>query len=67
MKLNDPKSSAKTYWSIIKFFYNDRKIPLIPPLLVNNKFASDFTEKENLFNDFFAAQCTPLSNNSVLP
>ena len=27
---------------------------------------SDFTEKANLFNDFFATQCTPLSNNSVL-
>ena len=26
----------------------------------------DFTEKANLFNDFFATQCTPLSNNSVL-
>ena len=67
MKLNDPKTSAKTYWSILKSFYNDSKIPLIPPLLVNNKIVSDFTEKANLFNDFFATQCTPLSNNSVLP
>ena len=53
MKLNDPKTSAKTYWSILKSFYNDSKIPLIPPLLVNNKIVSDFTEKANLFNDFF--------------
>ena len=66
MKLNNPKSSAKTYWSIIKFFYNDSKIPLIPPSLVNNKLVSDFTKKkENLFNDFFAAQCTPLSNKCI--
>ena len=28
---------------------------------------SDFTEKANLFNDFLATQCTPLTNNSVLP
>ena len=28
---------------------------------------SDFTEKTNLFDDFFATQCTPLSKNSVLP
>ena len=48
-------------------FYNDSKIPLIPPLLVNNKIVSDFTEKANLFNDFFATQCTPLTNNSILP
>ena len=37
MKFNDPKTSAKTYWSILKSFYNISKIPLIPPLLVNNK------------------------------
>ena len=41
-----------------------KPIPLIPPLLVNNKFVSDFTEKANLFNDFFASQCTPISNSS---
>ena len=53
MKLNDPNTSGKTYCSILKSFYNDSKIPLIPPLLVNNKIVSDFTEKANLFNDFF--------------
>ena len=65
MKLNDLKTSAKTYWSILKFFYNDSKIPLIPPLLVNNKIVLNFTKKANIFNDFFATQLTPLSNNSV--
>ena len=67
MKLNNPKTSAKTDWSILKSFYNDRKIPLIPSLLVNNKSVSDFTEKSTLFNDFFGTQCTLLSNISVLP
>ena len=38
LKLNSPNSSAKTYWSIPNSFYNDIKVPLIPPLLVNNKF-----------------------------
>ena len=37
MKLNNPKTSAKTYWSILKSFYNDTKIHLIFPLLVNNR------------------------------
>ena len=27
MKLNYPKTSAKTYWSILKSFYNGSKIP----------------------------------------
>ena len=53
MKLNNPNTSAKTYWSILKSFYNDSKVPLIPPLLVNNKIVSDFTKKANIFNDFF--------------
>ena len=31
-KLNNPLVQIKTYWSILKTFYNDKKIPLIPPL-----------------------------------
>ena len=31
---------------------------MIPLLLVNSKIVSDFTKKANIFNDFFAAQCT---------
>ena len=42
-------------------------MPLIPPLLVNNKIVSDFTKEANIFHDFFALQCTPLNNSSVLP
>ena len=67
LKLNNLNTSAKTYWSILKPFYNDTKVPLIPSLLVNNKIVSDFTKKANLFNDFFFTQCTPLTNSSVLP
>ena len=34
-KLNNPLLQAKTYWSILKAFsHNDKKIPLISPLLV---------------------------------
>ena len=55
------------HWSILKSFYNDSKIPLIHQLLLSNKIVPDFTEKANIFNDFFATQCTLLSNNSILP
>ena len=37
-KLNDPETTAKAYWSILRTLYNGKKIPLIPPILVNNKF-----------------------------
>ena len=43
LKLNNPNISAKACWSILKSFYNDTKVALIPPLLVNNKIESDFT------------------------
>ena len=32
-KLSDPKTSSKTYWSILKTFYNTKKVPIIPPIL----------------------------------
>ena len=66
-KLNDPNTNAKTYWLILKSFYKGNRVPLIPPPLVNNEIVSDFTGKANLFNNFFASQCTPISNSSTLP
>ena len=53
-KLNDPNTSAKTYWSILKSFCKGNRVLLIPLLLVNNPF-----------NDFFASQCTLIS--SIIP
>ena len=49
MKLNNPKTS-----SVLKTFYNGRKIPIIPPLLKDGKLESDFEIKANYFNNFFA-------------
>ena len=36
-KLNNPSTSSKTYWSILKSFYKGNKFLLIPLILVNNK------------------------------
>ena len=66
-KLNNPLMRAKTYWSILKTFYNDKKILLILPPLIDDKFGTDIKTKANIFNKFFADQCTPLKNNSILP
>ena len=66
-KLNNPLLQAKTYWSILKSFYNEKKIPIIPPLLIEDKYVTDTQTKANIFNKFFAEQCTPLKNNNVLP
>ena len=66
-KLSDPKMAPKTYWSILNRFLYNKKIPVIPPLLVNGKFVLNFCTKANLFNDFFASICTPINNGSTMP
>ena len=35
--------------------------------MIDDKFVSDIQAKANIFNKFFADQCTPLKNNSMLP
>ena len=66
-KLVNPSTSAKTYWSILKTFANGRKVPVIPPLLINNEFISNFKTKANYFNRFFNQQCTAISTDSSIP
>ena len=43
-----------------------KKIPIISPLLIDDNFVTDIQTKANIFNMFFAEQCTPL-NSSVFP
>ena len=66
-KLRDPNTSSKTYWSILKSLFSDRKLPIIPPILTNNNFVTNFHAKANIFNQFFAEQCTVINNSTVLP
>ena len=66
-KLMDPMTSAKTYWSILKSLLNNKKIPCIPPLFHQNKYVTDFKKKAELFNCFFAKQCSIINNSSELP
>ena len=50
MKINNSKTSSKTYCSFLKTFYNGRKIPIIPPILKDGKLESDFKIKASYFN-----------------
>ena len=50
--LNIIQKSTKVYWSILKFFLNNRKTPVIPSLFHNKKFVTDFKEKAKLLNLF---------------
>ena len=66
-KLCDPKLNRNAYWSILKSFTNWKKVPIIPPLLINDHFVTNFNEKANHFNDFFVNQCSLINNHSKLP
>ena len=65
--LANPGTSSKTYWTLINTVLNKAKIPIIPPLLENGFFITDFTEKAQLFNDYFILQCTTIDTGSELP
>ena len=41
----------------MKTFNNGKMVPLIPVLLINVEFVTNFKEKANIFNLFFAEQC----------
>ena len=66
-KLADSNTSPKAYWAILNRLLYNKKIPTIPPLLVDGKLVSDFCKKANIFNNFFASICTPIDNTSCLP
>ena len=46
---------------------DDKKIPCIPPIYYNNNYITDFKEKAQTLNDFFAKQCTLVENTTKLP
>ena len=53
-KLMEPSTSSKTYWSVLKSFHNNKKIRCIPPIFHKNRFVTNFKEKAELYNSFFA-------------
>ena len=51
-KLNDLITATKTSWKIANRFLNTKKIPAIPPLLVNRELISYFSQKASISNKF---------------
>ena len=66
-RMMNPLTSTKTYWSILKSFLNNEKIPCIPPPFHQNRYITKFKDKAELFNNIFANQCSLINNSSVLP
>ena len=66
-KLVKQKSNPKIYWSVLKRFLNNKKIPCIPSLFDENKLVTDFRKKADIFNSFFAKQCSLINSEGSLP
>ena len=66
-KLCDPKTGQKTYWTAFKKIVNKKKYTNIPPLIGQVHFISNFIQKAQIFNEYFAGQCKIYDNGSVLP
>jgi len=66
-KICNPKTGPKCFWTAFKKLLNNKKVSNIPPLTESDKYISNFKEKANIFNDYFAQQCRPLDTDSVLP
>ena len=66
-RMTNPLTSNKTYWSILKSFINNKKIPCISPRFHQNRYITKCKDKSELFNNFFANQCSLINYSSVLP
>ena len=66
-KLSDPNCGQKVFWSSYKRLLNNKKNTNITPIFDNGTLVSNFKNKAEIFNKYFAKQCTPLENDSILP
>ena len=66
-KLKSTSINTKCYWSLLKTFFNNNKIPCILPLYHADKFVFDFKKKSKIFNNYSAQNCSVINNNSTVP
>ena len=66
-KLAHIKKNTKVYLTLLKRFFNNKKIHLIPLLFHGNEYVTDFKKKAELFDSFFPKQCSLINNSSELP
>ena len=66
-KLLNKNLNPEKYLPLLKIVLNGKTIPFIPQIYPRDKFLADTKENCDLFNSYFAEQCTPLVNNSNIP
>ena len=58
IKLSNYDTGSKYFWTAFKRLVNNKKLTNITPILEDGKIISDFHLKSNIFNNYFANQCT---------
>ena len=58
-----PMASLNAYWSLLKILLNKKNASL----LQDNKYLTNLKKKAELFNFFFADQCSKIDNCNELP
>jgi hypothetical protein len=67
-KLCNPNSGPNVFWTAFTRLVNTKKLVNIPPLIEGvSSLVTNFQEKANIFNQYFATICRPIENGSVLP
>ena len=66
-KLLDLSLGPKRYWTILNSFSGKNKLPTIPPIIENDELVTDYRSKAEIFNNYFALQCTPLDGGDDVP
>ena len=66
-KLIDSVTSSRVYWSTLKMFLSNKKIPCILSFSQQHKYVTNFKENTEIFNSLFAEQCSLMNDSSKLP
>ena len=67
MKLSNKETSSKAYWSILKRFVNDKKIPIISHYTTMVILLPIFAKKRNFLTPFLQKKCSILQKSSKFP
>ena len=66
-KFLNVQRNSKPYWSILKTFSNNKKIPIIPLYFIKMNSSLILKRKLNYLIHFFAKQCSLISNDRKIP
>ena len=66
-KIQDPDTTVKTYWKLVKSIYGNKQQIGIPSLIENDTLITDDTEKANILNNFFVSQTIIPPSDIPLP